>query len=274
MPPYTVSGGHDSDGAAIYVGRSEHEGEILACKVIPDKGCAFLAWGGQEHPKYHYELLTGPGYGWVASGNGGTAPNAVVTGCTGDGEPMYIGRGHHCGSLTVGKVHASHGCLYIPYGGQEVRLTNYEVLVRQPTDTWVPTSMCNAPAGAVVAGHDSDGTVIYVSRSMHNGCMMPAKFIPNRSEAYVACEGNEIHKSNVEVLVGHNYTWVPVPHGIIPPNAVSTVSPHCGQPMYVGRVHHNGSLTPGLVLCENNCVLIPYGGREVSAAPYEVLIRT
>lgn len=40
------------------------------------------------------------------------------------------GRAHHDGSLTVGKVHISHGLLYIPFAGSEVSIdSEIEVLV-------------------------------------------------------------------------------------------------------------------------------------------------
>lgn len=37
---------------------------------------------------------------------------------------------HFQGSLTPGKIHRSHGCLYIPFGGLEHSFqSNFEVLV-------------------------------------------------------------------------------------------------------------------------------------------------
>jgi hypothetical protein len=33
--------------------------------------------------------------------------------------------------LTPGKIHRSHGCLYIPFGGMECSIIHYEVLVGQ-----------------------------------------------------------------------------------------------------------------------------------------------
>uniref|UniRef100_A0A1I8PFC2 Uncharacterized protein n=1 Tax=Stomoxys calcitrans TaxID=35570 RepID=A0A1I8PFC2_STOCA len=273
LPPYTISGGYDSDGTPIFVGRAEHEGELLAAKVVPSKGCAYVAWGGSEHVKYQYELLTGTTYGWMPSEHGGVPPTSVLTGYDSQGQPLYIGRAYHNGSLSVGKVHSSHGCLYIPYGGQEIRLSQYEVLVRAPVDNWLPVNLEYPPPGSVLAGHDSDGCTIYVGRAEHNGLKLPCKFLPDRHEAYVAHEGSEISKYAVEVLVGHNYTWQQVHEGFIPPNAVSTGDSHSGEPMYVGRANHNGSLTPGLIMAENNCLLLPYGGREVCVGNYEVLVR-
>lgn len=54
--------------------------------------------------------------------------NAVPGGETKDGEPLFIGRVNHESSLTPGKVHPSHGCLYISYAGEEISYKEFEVL--------------------------------------------------------------------------------------------------------------------------------------------------
>jgi len=273
IPAFAVIGGHDSDGAPMYVGRSFHEGDQLPAKVIPSKNAAYVAWGGQEHQKSHYEILVGQGYGWVTCQGGAVPPNAVRSGSTRNGEPLYVGRGHHANSLCVGKIHPSHGCLYIPYGGQEVRVNTYEVLVKEHRDNWVQTSISYTPPGAVIGGHDSDRSVIFVGRSMHNGDMLPAKVIPSKGTAYVSFGGYEISKHNFDVLTGHGYYWVSAHHHCIPPNAVSTGQSCSGLPNYIGRGHYQGSVTPGLVSVSQRCLFIPYGGREIRLDSYEVLCR-
>lgn len=65
---------------------------------------------------------------WVPVSGNNIPPNAVPAGETEDGEPLFVGRVNHEGTLTIGKVQPSHGTLYIPYGGQEVSFTDYEVL--------------------------------------------------------------------------------------------------------------------------------------------------
>lgn len=77
------------------------------------------------------QVLSGTGFTWVHSGNGHVPNGAVLCGNTVSGEPLYIGRTHHEGSLTPGKIHRSHGCLYIPFGGAEQSFLNYEVLIGQ-----------------------------------------------------------------------------------------------------------------------------------------------
>jgi len=88
-----------------------------------------VSYGGLEHVKHDFELLAGYGYGWVPDSYGNVPSGAVMCGRTSDGEGLYIGRGQYKGNFTPGKIHPSHRCLYIPFGGQEVRLDNYEVLV-------------------------------------------------------------------------------------------------------------------------------------------------
>jgi len=273
LPPFAVIGGHDCDGAPIYVGRAYHEGDNLPAKVVPSKGTAYIAWGGQEHQKSHYEILVGQGYGWVPCAGGSVPPNAVRSGMTRSGEPLYVGRGHHANSLCVGKIHPSHGCLYIPFGGQEIRVNTYEVLVLEQRDNWVGAAISYTPPGAVVGGHDSDHTIIYVGRAMHEGEMLPAKVIPSKSCAYVCFGGYEVNKSNFEVLTGYGYNWVTPHHHAIPPNAVSTGRSRNGEPLFIGRGHHHGSLTPGLVSVSQRCLYIPYGGREIRVDHYEILCR-
>lgn len=129
LPPSAVNAGNDSDGSPIYVGRAYHEGDMTPVKVLPSKQAAYLSYNGQEILVSNYEVLTGHGFTWVGSGNGHVPEGAVVAGNQSSGEPLYVGRAHHQGSLTPGKVHRSHGCLYIPFGGQEHSILQYEVLV-------------------------------------------------------------------------------------------------------------------------------------------------
>ncbi|XP_050323693.1 natterin-4-like [Bactrocera neohumeralis] len=129
VPPGAFVGGRDCDGSPIYVGRSFHRKDNLPAKVIPSKGCAYVCWRGEEIKKRQYEVLVGDGYEWVTSRGGSVPRNAVPGGTTRHGEPLYIGRCSYHNSLTVGKIHPSHGCLYIPFDGKELRFHSYEVLI-------------------------------------------------------------------------------------------------------------------------------------------------
>lgn len=110
---------------------------------------------------------------------------AVLAGNTVDGNPLFVGRAHHEGSLTPGKIHRNHGCIYIPFNGREESILHYEVLVSQNRADWVHTSSHGPlPLNAIVVGNDSDGAPIYVGRAFHNGDQLPAKVIPSKNVAY------------------------------------------------------------------------------------------
>uniref|UniRef100_A0A182MW78 Uncharacterized protein n=1 Tax=Anopheles culicifacies TaxID=139723 RepID=A0A182MW78_9DIPT len=131
IPPAAVYAGYDKDGSPIYIGRAYHAGDQLPAKVIPSKRTASVAYYGLEHVMPHFEVLTGTGFSWVGSGNGHVPAGAVYGGRTKTGEILYVGRAYHESSLIPGKIHPSHKKLYIPYGGKEISVKNYEVLIQQ-----------------------------------------------------------------------------------------------------------------------------------------------
>jgi len=130
IPDGALVGGSDN-GADLYVARSEHEGAIVPGKLLPAHNVTYIAWGGEEHAKDAYDVLVVPAanVSWTAT-TGGTIPEkAIPGGISEDGEILHIGRASHEGTVTVGKVHPSHGVLYISYGGAEVSYPEYEILV-------------------------------------------------------------------------------------------------------------------------------------------------
>lgn len=141
LPPNAVRAGQDSDGTVIYVGRAQHEGDLIPCKVLPTKRAAYVSYSGKEVSVGSYEVLTGSGFSWIGSSNGHTPAGAVLVGNQRNGEPLYMGRANFQGSLTPGKVHKSHGCLYIPYAGAEHSIVQYEVLVGTPKGKFCLTSI-------------------------------------------------------------------------------------------------------------------------------------
>ena len=104
--------------------------------------------------------------------------------------------------MTPGKVHKSHGCLYLPYNGAEHSQRIYEVLVAEKKFIWKQTSShAPLPSDAIHAGHDTDGSLIYVGRANHEGDQIPAKVIPSKHVAYVAWGGKEHPKQSYEVCI-------------------------------------------------------------------------
>lgn len=100
----------------------------LLGKVVPSHGVCYLPWGGGEHAKTEYEVLVGQG-SWVPANGTEIPPNAVPAGESEDGEPLFVGRAQHEGTVTLGKVQPSHGTCYISYAGQELAFQEFEILV-------------------------------------------------------------------------------------------------------------------------------------------------
>lgn len=128
------------------------------------------------------------------------------------------------------------------------------------------------PEGAVVGGHDQDGSTIYVGRSRHEGDLLPAKAIPGKNVAYVPYGGREHAKHQFDVLCYGNVSWIPSVGGSIPMNAVSGGVTSGGEALYIGRAYHEGSLTLGKVQPSHQTLYIPFAGAEVSIREYEILV--
>lgn len=129
------------------------------------------------------------------------------------------------------------------------------------------------PELAVVGGHDSDGTTLFIGRAHHDGDLLPVKINPSNRSAYTCCEGYEIFKNHYEVLCGTGYSWMQCENNIIPGNAVSCGRTCEGEQVYIGRGHFDRSLTIGKLFRGDDCLYIPYGGRERRVHRYEVLIK-
>ncbi|XP_053674451.1 natterin-4-like [Anopheles nili] len=129
FPSDAVLAGHDIDKSPIYIGKANHESDQIPGKIIPSRGIASVCYYGKEHNKDSFEVLCGSNVAWISAEFGRVPPNAVPGGYTSSGEILYIGRTKYLGSITPGKIHRSHRCLYIPFNGREEKFDRYEVLI-------------------------------------------------------------------------------------------------------------------------------------------------
>lgn len=128
VPPNALQGGDDA-GEPMFIARASFQGGLVPGKLVPSHGVCYVPWGGAENPVPNYEVLCDCNGQWIKSSSGSIPPNAVAGGQSEDGEPLYVGRVAHEGTVTVGKIQGSHGVCYIAYGGQELAFPDYEVLV-------------------------------------------------------------------------------------------------------------------------------------------------
>ncbi|XP_067006447.1 uncharacterized protein [Anabrus simplex] len=128
IPRGAVIAGNTKDGQKLFVGRADHQGEILPAKVI-SRGCAFVPHGGVEHIKFDFEVLCNAPVSWQPGAFGNVPPKALPVGVTSSPEPLYYGRVIHDGALIPGKIQPSLRKCFVPYGGKELLFDMYEVLV-------------------------------------------------------------------------------------------------------------------------------------------------
>lgn len=128
VPPNAMQAGFDGS-EQLYVARARHENDLIPGKLHPSHGVCYVAYGGGEHGHADYEVLCAGGGRWVPVYDGSIPPTAVPAGETAEGEPLFVGRATHEGTVTVGKVQPSHGCCYIPYGGEELAYKEFEIYV-------------------------------------------------------------------------------------------------------------------------------------------------
>jgi Protein of unknown function (DUF3421) len=99
----------------------------------------------------------------------------------------------------------------------------------------------------VQAGTDDDGSPIFVGRAFFQNDLLPAKVIPSKNAAYVCHNGGEHFVDEFDVLMTVTYVWRAGAHGSVPIGAVTVGNTSDGEPLYMGRAHYQGTLTPGKV---------------------------
>lgn len=131
IPDDALEAGKESDGRPLYIARVSHKGGVHPGKAGEHmRGGAHFGFGGQEVTSRDYEVLMNVrGLDWQKGSGGHVPDNAVVVGEESDGTPLYVARAWHGGGLHVGKIKDGWKHCSIAYGGEEVAVTTYEVLV-------------------------------------------------------------------------------------------------------------------------------------------------
>jgi hypothetical protein len=128
-PPGVAAAGSEADGAPLYIIRARVGSGVHPGKLNPANGTGYVSYGGTEvEQKSGLEAFTGTG-DWVAAADGEVPFGAIKAGRDDDGSPLFIIRARYQGGMHLGKMNPSSGKAYIPYGGQEIEVVAYEMLV-------------------------------------------------------------------------------------------------------------------------------------------------
>ncbi|KAJ8949964.1 hypothetical protein NQ318_002371 [Aromia moschata] len=137
---------------------------------------------------------------------------------------------------------------------------------RSASACWVPASGGQVPPSSFAGGEDN-GEPVYVVRAQFGGGLIPGKLVPSHGQCYVPWGGTENPSPEYEVLGS------PARAATSPPNALTAGQSEDGEPLYIGRVVHDGALTVGKVQPSHGVCYIPYGGQELSFPDYEILVQ-
>jgi hypothetical protein len=136
--------------------------------------------------------------------------------------------------------------------------------------TWKPAQFGEVPAYAVLGGQEP-GRSLYVCRGEFNGGTHPGKLLPGLL-CNIPYGEREIELTHYEVLVDPSVKtqWVRARNGAVPPKAVlGGQEPE--RNLFICRTQYNGGTHPGKLLPNDACNF-SYGGRELKARIYDVLV--
>ena len=259
IPDNAVEGGRDQ-GNTLYICRAGYQDGTHIGKVVNRK--CNIGWGGREVVLDDFAVLVQGGrVRWV--GPGQRLPRgAVFAGRCPDGD-MYVCRGGYRGGTHLGKLFK--GKCNIGYGGKEVVLDNYQVLIA-PKARWMRAPSGQIPAGAIGGGHDGNAGM-YVCRGYYKDGEHPGKTWKGRCN--IGWGGREVELNNYDVLVQPGgLAWLPKDQ------AANRRCVRGGQEgmesQCVCRGGFRGGLHPGKTW-RGNCN-IGYGGKEYPLSNYEVLV--
>lgn len=125
MPPNAVVGGQEA-GRNLFVCQTAFRGTIQPGKVVARR--CNITYAGQEIPSPGFAVLVGQHLNWVPFT--GMIPPSAVVGGTENGQPLFVCQAYFAGGYHPGKVVA--GNCNIGYGGNEVVIPDYHLLVSEP----------------------------------------------------------------------------------------------------------------------------------------------
>lgn len=130
IPVDAVQGGQEAAGA-LFICRADYKGGKHMGKTRKEFNACNIGWGGREIQIPAYEVLVGKIGMWVPSAGGNLPAGAIQGGNEADGKPLYLCRAKNGrdGGIHPGKIRKEFGACNIGWGGKEVSVRSYEVLV-------------------------------------------------------------------------------------------------------------------------------------------------
>ena len=126
IPSGSLVSGHEANGDKLYICRANYNGGVHPGKVRKELRACNIGWGSKEISVSQYETYVI----WKKSQNGQIPSSAIVAGKESSGERLYTCRGDYNGGVHSGKVRRGFEGCNISWGGDEIKVNPYEVLVK------------------------------------------------------------------------------------------------------------------------------------------------
>lgn len=249
------------------------------------------------------------GISWTPGGEA-SEEDGVIAGVNEEGQEVRVARVAQDNERGVASLISGSGEAHLGFFGKAVVSAEFDILVASTSVKWVFATNGEIPEGAIPAGNDEHGDIIFVARVVIKGCAFPAKLLARFHGAFAAFNMLEWFRRHYEVLcicseedavdptappdVGdltdshgdHDLNderrdQVPVPDGLAWryaedgdtfDEAVSAGEDSCARAMHVVRGSEELELASGDLNVGECTASIPYYGIGSKHDQYEVLV--
>ena len=136
---------------------------------------------------------------WIDMANGNVPPKAQPAGNEANGQPLFLCRATFNGGIHPGKIRTEFGGCNVAWGGQEHKVTNYQVWVGDLK--WRADSNGNMPGNARLPGNEANGEKLGVCRASFQGGLHPGKIRTAFGGCNIPWGGQEHMVPNYQVLI-------------------------------------------------------------------------
>lgn len=173
--------------------KTNQENNTLVSSVLPIQNDA----AESKNPWVNQQLYHRWGLNWFSMQAGEPIPNGAVLGGVQPQplERLYVCRGFYNGGMHPGKLYREHCC--IGWGGDEIALKHYQVLISHRSLHWVRSGYGALPRLDVPGGYQQDG-VLYICRAKYSGSWHPGKIV--NGNCNIGWGGKEIPSPIYDVL--------------------------------------------------------------------------
>jgi len=266
LPDLSTPVGYSAEGTLLFLARSVKSGAASLGWFDSKTGKALLLGADKTLPAASFEIYTGAGR-WLAADADTLPENAISAGDGADGQPVHVLRVSKSGWLVPAIFSAKDHAAVAYIGGKRLLFGSFEVLAPD----WAGVKDETAQDQAFRAGADANGASLVPLRAAQGNGLHPGKFNTGNQQGYIPYGGKEIQVSTTssEIFVGTGI-WTP-PGGGLPPGAIPAGYDDDGSILYMIKAKQAGADALGKYSAMRGEAYIPWGGKEVKVASFDVL---